>query len=368
MKAENVIGQLQAILPSVTSLFTDDIALSSLTYASGVVTAVSSAAHNLSTNRYVNILNANNPIAITSITRSGTIATVVTTTDHDLTYSASDARRDDKTVELTGSTEAEFNGTFKLTGSDNRRTFTFEIADAGPTSATGTPLLQDGAKLPGFNGRHQITVVDDTSFTYPVSQVLFATAGGTPLARTSARVSGAATLERAEDAYTEQASEKLWGFVVLGDVIASKNRNVNSDMTDTASKTTAWNQRIMQPFSVYVFTPTAQNDGAGRIARDLMEDVSLYLFKSLVGVKFPTGYFAEQYVCTFVNHGFSAYNTAYYVHEFNFEMAADLTFDDTVGYDNDVAFRDVDLTIVNKEGTQVEEATVTANLDEVPLP
>lgn len=367
MKGEDVIKQLQAVLPPITDLFTDKVAISSLTFSGGTVTAVTAAAHGYVTGQYINIVGATNPVAATSITRSGTVATVVTTTDHDLTLGTVDIKEGGKTVVLTGSNEAEFNGTFTLLGVQNRRTFTFSIADSGPTSATGSPLLQNGSVLPGYNGRYPITVVNTTTFTYTVTQTLFATAGGSPEAKTDARISGAVSLDRAEDAYTAQGSNKLWAFVVLGDVIASKNRDIRSDLTDTMTKRSGWKQRVMQPFTIYIFTPTIA-DRAGRIARDLMEDVSVLLFQSLLGVKFDTGYAAQdQYVVTFVNHGFSEYTDAYYVHEFNFELAADITFDDTVGYDLDVAFRDITLSLVPDIGTQEDPATTSVDLDEEPL-
>lgn len=366
MKASDIIRQLQAVLPSVTDLFTGKITVTSLSYAGGVVTAVAPG-HGLTTGKYANIVGATNPIGVTSITRVGTVATVVTTTDHDLTLGRVDIKNGGKTVDLTGSTEAEFNGTFSLASVLNRRTFTIEVADAGATVATGSPLLQNGSVPPGFNGRYPVTVTGTDTFTYPVSQVLFATAGGTPYVKPDARISGAATIERAMDAYTKQASGALWAFVVIGDVIASKNREIRSDMTDTMTRRSAWKQRLTQPFTVYVFTPTV-NDRAGATARDTMEDVSVALFRSLLGVKFDTGYFASnQYATTFINHGFSDYNTAFYVHEFNFELAADITFDDTVGYDFDTAFRNIELGIVPDFGTQEDPATAGINLDEEPL-
>lgn len=368
MKAEDIIKQLQAVLPSVTDLFTKKFTVSSLTYSGGTVTAVTSTAHELATNDYANIVDSTNPISIASINRSGTVATVITDTEHDLTLGRVDIKNGGKTVELTGSTEAEFNGTFELLTVENRKKITIVVADSGATVATGTPLLQDGSQLPGFNGRHQVTVIDTTTFTYPVSQVLFATAGGTPIVKPDARISGAVTFDIAEAAYTKQKTDELWAFAVLGDVIASKNRDIRSDMNEVQKKNTAIRQRISQPFTIYVFTPSI-NDKAGRNSRDLMEDVSIALFKSLIGVKFDTGYYASnQYISTFINHGFTFYNSAYYVHEFNFELAADLTFEDTTGYEFDTAFRNIELGIVPDFGTQKDPATVTVDLDEEPLP
>lgn len=362
MKAQQVIQQLQAVLPEVTDLFTVNISITSLTYSGGTVTAVTATAHGRTTGDKVNIVGATNPIAIASLTRSGTVGTAVTASDHDLTLSDSDIRRGDKMVDLSGASEIEFNGSFLLLSVRNRREFTFQMVDSGPTTATGSPTLDNGSQLPGFNGRQTITVSDATTFTYPVSQVLAATAGGTPVVKTEARISGAADIDRANAAYSKQGIDELWAFVVLGDVIASKNRDVGSDLTDTAGRNSAWRQRLAQPVTVYAFIPTT-SDLSGRTARDQAEDISVPLFKSLLGVKFPTGYTADEYVLTFVNHGTTDYNTAYYVHEYNFELAADIVFEDTVGYDFDTAFREIDLSITTDQGTGIEPATASINLD-----
>lgn len=368
MKANDVIKQLQAVLPSVTNLFTDGVTISSLTFSGGTVTAVTSAAHNLTTGDYANIVGSTNPISNASITRVGAVATIETDTDHDLTLGSVDIKYGGKSVILTGSNEAEFNGTFPLRDVRNRRKFEIDVDDSGPTSATGSPLTQNASVFPGFNGRHVVTVIDATTFTYTVAATLFATAGGSPVIKSDARISGAVSVDRALAAYTKEGENKLWAFVVLGDVIASKNRNIASDMTDTMTRRSAWQQRLTQPFTVYVFA-TSTKDAAGRVTRDTMEDVSVALFRSLLGVKFDTGLFSsDQYATTFINHGFSDYNTATYVHEFNFELAADVTFDDTVGYDFDTAFRDIDFGIVPDFGTQEDSATAVVDLDEEPLP
>ena len=368
MKCEDIIKQLQAVLPSVTDLFTENFSANSITYVGGVVTVVTAAPHGLSTNDFANIVGTTNPIASTSADRSGTVITIVTDTDHDLTLSAIDIKNGGKTVTMSGANEAEFNGEFNLLEVKNRRTFDIETIDAGPLSATGSPVSQDISVLPGFNGRHQVTVIDATTFTYPISATLFASAGGTPVVKPDARISGSVTFDIAEDAYTKQGENDLWAFVVLGDVIASKNRDIQSDLTDTAKRVTGWRQRVGQPFTVYVFTPSVK-ERAGRSARDLMEDVSVALFRSLLGAKFNTGYYASnQYVTTFINHGFTAYTSAYYVHEFNFEVAADITFEDTVGYEFDTAFRDIELSITPDFGTHENPATANIDLDEDQLP
>lgn len=367
MKCEDIIKQLQAVLPSVTDLFTEKFAITSLTYSGGVVTAVTSSPHGLVSGNYANIVGSTNPISNASITRVDGIATCITDTDHDLTLGQVDIKNGGKTVLLTGSDQAEFNGEFELNAVKNRKKFEIVVADSGPTTSTGSSLLQDGSVSPGFNGRYEVTAIDTTTFTYLVSQTLFASAGGTPFVKPDARISGAVSIERAEQAYTKEAKDELWAFAVLGDVLASKNRDIRSDLTDTATRTTGWNQRLSQPFTIYVFAPST-HDISGREVRDQMEEVFVALARSLLGVKFDTGLFSSnQYVSTFVNHGFSDYNGAYYIHEFNFEMAADITFNDTVGYDFDTAFRNIDLGIVPDFGTKEDPATATVDLDEEEL-
>lgn len=358
MKSEDIIKQLKVVLPEITDLFSDVFNITSLTYSAGLVTAVTDTAHNLSTGYHVNIVDATNPIDILSIERTGTEALVTTVTDHDLTLSNNDILRDDKTVSLSGATEAEFNGTFKLKEVLNSREFKIVIADAGAVTVTGSPKLEDGSVLPGFNGRHEITVVNTTTFTYPVTVALAAIAGGTPVVKHDVRVSGAVDIDTALNAYTEHSDTKLWAFVILGDVVASKNRNIQSDMIDTLTRTDGINQRIAQTFNILVIKDTSDYIG-GLSARDLMEDVFLILNKSLVGVKFPTGLAAsEQFIATFVEHGFNGFNTSYYTHIFSYEMAADITFEDTVGYDHDVAFREFDLYVKSDIDTQVDSITV----------
>ncbi len=366
MKCLDIIKQLQAILPTVTDLFTDNLVITSLAFAAGTVTATTASPHGYTTGDSKTIVGATNPVAITSLDRVTTVATIVTTTDHDLTLGRVDIKNGGKAVTLTGFTEAEFNGTFKLTGVSNRRTFTIQVADSGAASGSGSPLLQDGSKLPGFNGRFSITDTGASTFTYTTSETLFATAGGSPVSKSDARISGSVTLDRADDSYTKQANNKLWALCVLGDVIASKSREIGSDLTETMVKSAAWRQRIGQPFTVYVFVPSI-NDAAGRVARDTIEDIRLPIFKSLLGVKFDSGLTSDEYVVSFVNDGFADYNTAYYVHQFNFELPADIVFDDTVGYDLDVAFRDIELSITADIGTEEDPVTASIDLDEVPL-
>lgn len=362
MKASDAIKQLQAILPTVTSDFNEQIGIVSIIPVGTTATATTVVAHDLAVNDVVNITGAISPVAITSIDRVGTVATAVTTTNHDIT-------ENDLTTEVTlsGSNESEFNGTFPFLSATNRRTFQFTVPDAGATSATGSPILEDPPSAFGYNGLITVTnVPTPTTFDYVLPLALTEPAVGTGFVNTNIRVTGAASIDRAIDMYTKQAdSDSLWAFVVLGDTVASKDRNTRNDATTSAAPGSDRRQQIFQTFAVYIFKPVTDELSA-REAADDMEDVMRDLFKSLLFWKAPTNLSANSGLgVTFVSHGIFQYNTAFYVHEFQFQLVTDITQNDTVDPDFNVAFRDISLTMKTSFGT--EQMTAQIDLDDDPL-
>lgn len=356
MKASEIVLQLGALLPVLTDKFTDDISITSLTRSGSTVTATTDSVHNLKINKAVNITGAQTPVAVSSLTRSGAIGSMTTTTNHDFTQGES------LTAEIEGATEVEFNGSFTIISVIDRKNITFTMDDSGPTIATGTPLLVNGeSALRQYNGLKQVTAVPSTTqFQFEVTDdTLFTPASGTIIAKTLPRISAAATIERAIESYTKQETDKLWAFVVLGDVTASKNRNIESDATDNIQRGQYYRQQITQPFTVLVMIPTSQ-EIAGRNARDLAEDLFRPICRSLLFSKFYSGLFVgKQGPVVFSDHGFGTYTNAYYAHAYNFQQTVDILFDDTVGYDVDVAFRDITLDMLIDFGTE----NFTADID-----
>ena len=360
MKAKDVVNQLALILPQVSDRFTTNINISALTRSGFTATAATAIAHNLSTGQQINITGAKTPISINSLTRVLEVGTLVTATPHDITenYIAS--------VELSGAVEAEFNGSFIIVSVPDRNTINFVMAYAGPTVATGAPLLINGSSaLNRYNGLYEVSsIIDPNTFTYTLTNDgLFTPASGTIVARTNPRISAGVTPERVLDSYTKQLPDDLWAFVVLDDVFASKSRNIESDAVDNIQRGSEWRQQTIHPFSVIVIFP-ATNEIAARDARDDTQDVFRELCQSLLGHKLDSGlYIGAQNPIQFLDHGFLAYSTAFYAHTFNFQSVADILFEDTVGYSLDVAFRDIRLEM----GVDVGTAALIAdlNLDDV---
>lgn len=361
MKASDIIKQLQIVLPTVTDDFSTQIALLSVTPAGTTATAKTAVAHPFSIGDAVNVTNTFAPIGIVSITRDGEIGTATTATPHDITEGVFDS------VTISGANESEFNGTFSLVSAVNRLTFQFSMADSGPIAATGAMLLEDPPSPFGYNGLQVITAIPQPDeFQYELPIALTEASVGSGVVHSDVRVTGAATVDRAEQMYTAQPEQdSMWAFVVLGDTTASKDRNSRNDAITSAAPGGDRRQQLYQNFSVFVFKPSTA-DLSGRASRDGMEDVMSYLFKSLLYWKAPPGLAANSGMgVVFVAHALQLYNTSYYLHEFQFQLVLDVTRADTVEDSLNVAFRDIDLTMGTNLGTG--KLTATIDLDDEPL-
>ena len=361
MKTVDIIRQLRAVLPRYTSLFNDEVNVTSLINTGGTVTVTTSSVHGLSTDDYIYISGALTPITITSLIRVGNVATAVTASNHDLT------RGYQSTVTISGANQADYNGEHALLDVPNRRTFTFSVSNEPVTPATGTIKTVENIKH-GYNGLHKITVIDATHLTYTITSNPESPALGTIILKKNIRISGAINLNRALESYTKQMPEKCCMFVVLGGSNASKDRYTLNDGTCTHSTGTDYRQRIIDPFSVYVVIPTIDSISA-MDQRDLMEDVGYALYKSLLRLKIPKNPGEEtNFAITFAGHDFAVYDYAYYVHEFRFENVYDLVYEDTIDDDDSVAFRDIYLNFESYVNpTSNEPMTAHVNLDDVPL-
>ncbi len=341
MKIADVVVQLIARLPQLTSEFTDDVPVSSMSRAGTVMTVNCDDEHGLRPGEPFHVVGAVVPISITSLTRSGTTGTLVTTTPHDLTTKIATQ------VTISGAAEAEFNGTFTVISIVDRTTVTFTMANSGPTTATGSPVLENAESfLRQYDGIYAVEeVTSPVSFTFQHSVSSLPDPLGTMTIRTKPRISGGVNATRVSQAYTKQAQNKLWAFVVLDDVVASKDRDVRSDAIANQGRGIEFRQQVLQPFTVLVFVPTA-DDASGLSARDLCETLFRPICRSLLFSRFDSGLdVGKQGTVQFSSHGVFSYDVATYVHAYSFQQVVDLTFADTVGPDDDVAFRDVDFTI-----------------------
>lgn len=366
MKARDIEKRLQEKLPLLTNKFTREVTIIGIVPTGSVATATTSAPHGLSAGVKVLVAGAFAPVSIATITRAGTIATVVTNQDHDLTEGFF------PTVSMSGSTQVEFNGTFPLLTVPNRRTYTIQVLDAGPTNATGSPKLDDPGIPFAYSGLQTVvSTPTSTTFTYNLPSALTIPAVGINIrAILGVRIHSAISYERAQAVFESQdikvapnATAAL--FVILGSVVANKDRTSLNDGVSSAGVSGDNRQRIFQGASIVVFQKVTDKT-SGADAMDEMQDIAKHIISVLAGWS-PGDEWAVQSgnKLRFVEHDMINYDTAIYAHKIDFQLAGDISTEDLMITPTNVAFRDIQYSFTTDQGNQVISATV--NLDAVPL-
>ena len=380
MKLIDIVQQLQAQLPLLTEELTNTLAVASIVHASGVATVTTSLDHGLSVGESVHILGAITPVTISSITHAvdAVVAVVTTATDHDYTLFSQFTQGNISII--TGADQSEFNGSKVIVAVPNRRVYHITVLAGDPTTITGTMVAENASNV--FNvvrGQYAVaSIVSDTVFTvaHGAASLTLGTLTGTITARVQPRIVAAISDEAAIKGYSQRLDPgpgvrqaQTWLFVVLDDSTVSRGRDSRIDAVDVQGIGTAWQQYILQPFSLLLAIPAA-NQTLGMNARDQAEDLLRPILRAVGGKQFPTG--LNTSLCgfaQFVSHAFARYDGSVYWHDYQFEQRAEMTIFDTVEGGNDVAFRDITLTLTpDLDADQGDgNMTGTINLDEIPL-
>jgi hypothetical protein len=364
MRLSDVVTQLTSKLPMLTDAFSTEVGVTSVTNDAGSVTVACKDAHGLTSTdvgKPITLTGCQTPITISSLSRATgtTVGTLVTATNHDIRYS-NPRQLATPTVVISGAVEANFNGTFNVLSVPNPTTITFTIPDTGALTATGSPLLLNGFNYHvDYNGTYRITEIPDKStLKFNHTSTTAADPVGTILARVAPRIAGAADLERVLDAYTKHATGKLYLFATVGDVSASINQRVRTDATDNQQPGNEYRQQLEQAVSLYMIIPTSEFDISARSARDTARDMFPNITKSILFHKFDSGlYVGAQNPVMFISHGMALYDTAMYVHEYQFASVFDLYMEDTVGPDLSIAVDRFDLTMYPVAGVPIEQGS-----------
>jgi hypothetical protein len=355
--ASDVAHRLTSQLPKYTDLVSDVYDISNITTSLGVSTVTTSLPHNISVGDPISITDVDVPIPQSTLSRVLTVGTIITTIDHDLTKSIA------PTITIIGADDSNFNGEFSVIQIVNRRTIKFTMDDSGATSTSNGSILSASSYIQSNNGNFQVsTVPTPTTFTFSATNAIDGSASSGKV-KANTRISAAANLPRAVDSFTKQSIDKVFIFVVLGDSSASKDRSTNTDLTSNLTRSNYFRQQIQEYISIYVISNT-KDEIAGRKIRDEMQTLFLAITKSIAFFRFDTNMSAAKSdPLVFVNHGIERYDGAIYIHAFNFECSTEFTFKDTSGYDDDVAFRDIDMTADQNIGTEIT-AIDQMNLDD----
>lgn len=375
MKAQDIVDQLSAIVPRHTAGFSNSVGITSIVPLADIASVVTSAGHGLVENQNVAIIDVDAPVEIDTGTFLRTLsqAEFETLQDHDLTLSQRDIAAGGKTITISGANESEFNGTFSLLRVINRRKLLIAVTDAGPTTITGSPIVED-ANGQLFNGLFVATNVGTTTFDYKLSRTYTLPAAVSKgKVQTSIRITSALDIEQyLQDVYTKQAIDDDQLVVQLGDVSQSKKRNEETDAASSTAGEDSYTPILVQPFAIYIIQ-NVTDELTGSAARDRVEEEFIpAIFRSVLRVNFDTGFTYSPYRATFTGHGVFAFsdvngkNKAIYAHEITFEQLTQLTKTDMVGPDDNVAMRDVQYTLTTDLGTGILTADI--DLDEEPIP
>ena len=375
MRAQDIVDKLSAVIPLYTDGFSNSVGVSSITVAGTTATVTTASLHGLVEGQNVAMTGVDAPVQIDigTFIRTGSSATFETLQDHDLTLSQRDIAAGGKTIVISGAAEPEFNGVFQLVKVVNRRKLIINVEDAGPTTITGAPLVEN-ANGNIFNGLFPATNVTDSTFdyelpvAYPIDPVVTAAT-----VQISIRILSVLDIQSyLQDVYTSKGLEDDVLVVQLGDVTQSKKRNEETDAASSASGEYSFTPMLIQPFAVYIVM-NVTDDLTGSMARDKVESEYIpAIFHSVLRAKFDTGFTYSQHRATFTGHGVFAFsdvngkNRAIYAHEVTFEQLCQLCKADAVGPDDNVAMRDITYNLTTDLGTG--ELMADIDLDEEPLP
>lgn len=361
MKLSDIVNQLRLVLPKYTSLFGDNLSVSSILASGGVATITTSVAHGLGSGTNIVLKDVESQTAINSVSQDGLIFTFTTTTDHDLTLNWPEHDY----ITLKDFTDGAWNGYFKLTSVPNRRTFKVQSSNSLPT-LNGNEYLAE-VRIDGVNGRYSISVIDPT--TISISGDFEDGDYQSGNISTAQRIAGSVTELRAFEQYTEKGLNDLWMFVIMGEASVSKDRSTYSDAVSTKPTGNDMRLRLIDGFSIFIIKNTSQDITANEAVDICRHTLLLPILRSINGIRFDTGLsYDGDFRTVLTGHSIFDYNRAILIYRYEFETVMDLTDDDTVQPEDTRAFRDIDYSLI-VGGDDTEDMTITnLDLDEEELP
>jgi len=372
MKTEQVILQLQSRLPILSPYFSNRLTIDSVTKSGLVATVETASAHRLTTGDIVAISGILTPVEVDSFVEGDTTVTFNFVTPHDLTLNANAPLDSGQTIFIFGNSDGTFSATYDLVGVPNRRSVVVDTGDNPPVPDDIILSFQSSVDY-GYNGLKTIlSTPTPTSFTYAIDFDLPEPnyTENEPFLCTSPRISGAVDIETVIRSYTEQANEAVWAFVILGSFAANNDRLNQNDATTTQGRQSDFRQKIISNFSIFILVPNKGDiltKTNGRAARDLVEDVRLPIFRSILGVDLSADLYAQgQGIITYNGDAPVSYDGAVYVHEFKFQQVIEITSKDTAIRDFDRAFRDISM-IQTNQFDELSIYTASIDLDDEPL-
>lgn len=353
-----IVQHLKTYLPLFTSAFTETLAITGAVVGAGNILTITSLAHGKSAGQCVVLSGGltRNELTAATLEADDTV-TFTTLYEHDLIVPS--LPLDDESIIL-GGFGSVWDGEHIINDVSNRLNFNVAL----PAGETLAPVL-DGNQYLVYSlplGAYPIATVPTVdTFTIDLSSSPEQPLGAVDSAEIIAgfRIAAAANFARAQAAYSEQGTDEPYLFVIMTDTDVNKDRHT---LNDGVAGLTAQDERLLrllQSFSTSVFIPTT-GDLAGSAAQDLAYGtINTALLSTLFCSAIETDSLVP-YVTVPVGHGPGEYNSAYYVHVYDWQLPQVINYSYGFLEQPDVAFRDIlqTLNVLNDA-----EAPMIANID-----
>lgn len=354
-----IVRHLQVYLPKITNLFTNETSVDSTIVAGSPQTLrITLNNHGYSVGNNIVTVNGLLDNGINAVSQStepdGTkILRYTTNVNHDLTEDYTDNLTNGQ-IELRGFTDSQFNGFFDLYGVPSANTF--EIVNDNIPTLNGNEVLRENRSI-GVNDIFEITAIPDANTIdieltgrpeFDIKDVFDLRVMNR---LNSYRIDYCADWQRAQDKYTKQSDQdNLWLYVIMEDVLASKDRRIESDASQTNTYQNTQRIKNIGTFSINVIIPTKNDIGGGDAVQLSYETLYEIFLKVLSGVPFET-FDNAKYVTTMISHGPVAYEKAYYAHNFTFEQVYEVVNEDmwTNNFYESVAFRRINISFAEEQ-------------------
>jgi hypothetical protein len=349
-----IITHLKEYLPQITDLFTEQTVVGGIVVAgSPQILRVIKSGHGKSVGNTVIFTNSKLDNGISAVSQftepDGTdVLRFTTNVNHDLTEGYTDNLESGQ-IELRGFTDSSFNGFFELYGVPAPNMF--EIVSSTLPVLNGNELLREPRQI-GLNDTFLVSNIVDVN-TYEVELISLPTFDTLPVYNLveidGYRMSIESSWERVEEIYTKEIPTGYWLYLIMENVVMSKDRTIESDANATNTTQNQLRSRYIGQFSLNVLIPTSAELGGGNAVQLAYETIYPVLLAVMTGVKFET--FDTTFLTTMIGHGMVKYNRAYYAHNYTFEIVFDSTYEDSfIGqFQKTVPFERIDISFADKQ-------------------
>ena len=357
MRIADIVNHLTLHLPRFVDDFTTNYQVESIERSGGVVTVTTTENTRLTEGCQVNIQGALHSLDVVVSDNNGITANITTAEPHDFTFG-----RGEENVAIFNNSNGEV-FQLEIIGVENRNNFRVMLKSTDENDLLNdVSLLLNGVNVClGYNGIQLVTSASGNTFTFENNDAVSDIAFGEIIAKSQPRIAGALDVNLIDAAYTEQNTDDAFLFVVVGDAVGNRSRNIDTDSTDNLQAGNFFNQRLIQTVQLFVLLPTCEQINA-RKARDRCVELLRPICRSILRKKFPSLIENTNNPLMITGHGTQAFNGAYYTHQYAFEATLQFGESDVFNDIDDVAFRDIHNTINTTVGNN--SRTSKTNLDE----